>query len=140
MQIYLRISGFYRILYIDMNKIKQTIMILALVIGIVSLFVTPVALADDCGTYSTSILPCESGGETGIFGILFLVLNILTAGVGIAAVGGIVYSSILYTSAGANADQVKKSRGVIKNVVIGLVAYAFMYSLLNYIIPGGIFS
>lgn len=78
-------------------------------------------------------------GDTGIWGILLLAINILTAGIGVAAVGGILYGSILYASAGGSPDGVKKAKDIIKNVVIGLVAYALMYSLLNFLIPGGIF-
>jgi hypothetical protein len=69
-----------------------------------------------------------------------LAINILTAGVGVAAVGGIVYGAVLYTSAGGSQEQVKKAVGIITNVVIGVVAYALMFSVLNFIIPGGLFN
>ena len=59
---------------------------------------------------------------------------------GIAAVGGITYGAILYTSAGDSSEQTKKAMEIIRNVVIGLVAYGIMYLVLNYIIPGGIFE
>jgi hypothetical protein len=51
-----------------------------------------------------------------------------------------VYGAVLYSSAGDKADQTKKAIEVIKNVVIGVIAYAFMYLILNFLIPGGIFS
>jgi len=128
-------------------KIKQTILALALVIGISGFFISPLVSAITCGGVETSVISCpETGGETdditqsGIWGILLLVINILTAGIGVAAVGGIVYGSILYTSAGGDAANVKKAKDIIVNVVIGLVAYAVMYSFLNYIIPGGLFT
>ena len=103
------------------------------------------ALAD-CGGAKTSIINCDqkSGGskaeDTGVWGILLLVLNIMTAGIGILAVGGIVYGAILYTSSSQNADQTKQAKDVIRNVVIGIIAYAAMYLLLNFLIPGGIFT
>lgn len=107
----------------------------------------PAALAAECGGVQTSIISCnEKGGgdasveQTGLWGILKLVINILTAGVGILAVGGIVYGSILYTSAGGSSEQTKKAMGIITNVVIGLVAYALMYAITNFLIPGGLFS
>jgi len=49
-----------------------------------------------------------------------------------------VYGSILYTSAGGNPEQVKKARTIFTNVVIGVVAFAGMWALLNFIIPGGV--
>lgn len=78
--------------------------------------------------------------NTGIWGILLLAINILTAGIGVAAVGGVVYGSILYTTAGGSPEQVKKARTVIINTVVGLILYALMFSFLNFIIPGGMFS
>jgi hypothetical protein len=83
--------------------------------------------------------PSQSVDQTGLWGLLLLAINILTAGVGVAAVGGIVYGSILYTTAGGSPEGVKKAREIITNVIIGIVAYALMYSLLNFIIPGGLF-
>lgn len=99
-----------------------------------------------CGGVETSIINCtQTGGgnraeNTGIWGVLLLAINILTAGVGVAAVGGIVYSSILYTTAGGSPEQAKKARTVIVNTVVGMITYALMFSFLNFIIPGGMFS
>lgn len=97
-----------------------------------------------CGGVQTAIIQCKQTGggtteDTGLWGVLLLAINILTAGVGVAAIGGIVYGSILYTSAGGSPEQVKKAIGIITNVVIGVVAYALMFSLLNFLIPGGLF-
>ena len=66
--------------------------------------------------------------------------DVLTAGVGVAALGGIVYGAFLYTSAGGNPDKVKRAREIFVNVVIGVIAFAAMYALLNFLIPGGVFS
>ncbi|HEU5121383.1 MAG TPA: hypothetical protein VFT59_00930 [Candidatus Saccharimonadales bacterium] len=101
-----------------------------------------------CGGVDTSIISCPQTNPSGstsikdnaIWGVLLIALNILTAGVGIAAVGGIVYASILYTSAGDSTEQTKKAIEMIRNVVIGLVAYGLMYIVLNFLIPGGIFE
>lgn len=75
-----------------------------------------------------------------IFVILFFLLNIAAAGVGIAAVGGVVYGGILYSSAGDNAEQTKKGISVVVNAVLGVVLFAFMYTLLNFLVPGGLFK
>ncbi len=126
-------------------KVKQKIATLIILAVSFCAVVTPAALAD-CGGVKTAILQCDQTGkgtsakDSGIWGILLIGLNILTGGIGIAAVGGIVYGAILYTSAGDRADQVKKAVSVITNVVIGLAAYGLMYILLNFLIPGGIFS
>ncbi len=100
-----------------------------------------------CGGVQTSIISCnEPGGDnadvkdTGLWGILKIALNILIAGVGVLALAGIIWGSILYTSAGGNPEQVKKAMGVFTNVVIGVVAFAGMWVLLNFLIPGGAFN
>jgi len=143
-------------------KIKQTILLGALLIGVSSLFASNLSFAaagDACGNkilkegqsccagIVTSVLSCTGGTEettdiqqTGLWRLLLLIINILTAGIGVMAVGGIVYGSVLYTSSGGSADQAKKGMEIITNVVIGLVAYALMYSFLNFIIPGGLFA
>jgi len=94
----------------------------------------------------TAIISCENvdvsqGGveNTGLWSILITAINILTAGVAVVALGGIVYGSILYTSAGGNQEQVKKAMGMFTNVVIGIIAFAGMWALLNFLIPGGAF-
>lgn len=114
-------------------------------VGLVTAIQPGVVQAEDCGDFNTAILPCggNNSGDletNGIWGLLILVLNIMTAGVGIAAVGGIIYAAILYTSARDNSGQVSKAKELIFNVVLGLIAYAGMFAFLQWIIPGGIFS
>jgi hypothetical protein len=94
----------------------------------------------------TAIIKCDNvdvgaGGveNTGLWSILITVINILTAGVGVVALAGIVYGSILYTSAGGNQEQVKKAMGIFTNVVVGIIAFAGMWALLNFLVPGGVF-
>jgi len=96
-----------------------------------------------CGGVKTSIIGGEVCGDSGegnvIFNLLIWVLRIMTAGVGVAAVGGIGYGALLYTTAEGKPDQTKKAIGIISNVVIGIGAYALMALLLNFLIPGGVF-
>lgn len=135
-------------------KIKQTLLAISLAItslvGVVSF--APIATAD-CQTggepIRTSIISgsiCDGKNnssnvkENSIWKILIWVLNIMLAGIGVLAVAGVVYAAVLYTSAGDSAEQVKKAKGIIMNVVIGLIAFGLMYSVLNFLIPGGIFN
>ena len=95
----------------------------------------------------TAIIKCDnvdtdaSGMQnTGLWSILLTVINIMTVGVGVLALAGIVYGGILYTSSGGSPEQVKKARAIFTNVVIGVIAFGGMYALLNFIVPGGIFN
>jgi len=107
----------------------------------------PTETTQCCGGVQTSIIGCEqTGGDnkdvknSGLWGLLIIVINILTAGVGVLALGGIIYGAVLYTSAGGSTEQVKKAYTVFTNVVIGVVAFAGMWALLNFLIPGGVFN
>lgn len=120
---------------------------LAGLVGLLALS-TPVSAADcnvgtgeDSTQYSTSILPCTGtdGQDNGVWGILILIINIMSGGVGVLAVAGLVYGSIMYSSAGGNAERQKKARSILANVGIGLVLYALMFAVLNYLVPGGLF-
>lgn len=100
-----------------------------------------------CGNVNTSIITCTEGDgtdgdekNTGLWAILIMIINILIAGVGVLALAGVIYGAILYTSAGGNTEQVKKAMGVFTNVVIGVIAFAGMWALLNFLIPGGVFN
>lgn len=99
-----------------------------------------------CGGVETAIISCtdqKGGGEledSGLWGILLIVVNIMTAGVGVLALAGIVYGAVLYTSAGGSPEQVKKAYTIFTNVVIGVVAFGGMYALLNFLVPGGVFN
>jgi hypothetical protein len=120
-------------------KIKQTIIALALLSGITYILISPAVYATGCGGVNTAIINCDGGG-TGVLALLTTAIKIMTAGVGILAVGGVVYGAILYTSANGSMEQTKKAKEVIYNVAFGLIAYALMFSFLNFIIPGGVFS
>lgn len=127
-----------------MMKIKQTILLILATTVLLGVFMCQPLYAD-CGGVTTSIINCDQSGgnsveDTGVWGVLLLIINILTAGIGIAAVGGIIYGSILYITAGGSLDQTKQAKRIILNVAIGLVVYALMYSFMNFLIPGGMFN
>ena len=93
----------------------------------------------------TSILGtdgCAKVGKKGqgIFNILSLVLTILTYGVGIAATLGLIISGYQYLTARDDVGITKKAKTRILQIVIGLVAYAVMWAILQFLLPGGVFG
>ncbi len=82
----------------------------------------------------TSILP----GDMSIEDILKLVLNILVYGLGAAAVLGVIIAGIMYMTARDNEAQVAKAKTRLFEVVIGLIAWAVMFAVLNWLVPGGV--
>ena len=102
------------------------------------------ALAD-CMGVKTSIIDCKDSsgkdaktGEEAIYNILGMVIKIMTGAIGLVAVAAVVYGAILYGSASDNPENIKKAKEIWTNIVIGLIAFAFMVSILNFIIPGGV--
>ena len=105
---------------------------------------TPVLAHTTCGGADTALISCDDNDGTvegsGVWSLLLIAINILTAGVGVLALAGIVYGAVLYTSAGGSQEQVKKAMGIFTNVAIGVIAFAAMFSLLNWLVPGGVFN
>jgi hypothetical protein len=135
--------------YTVMKSIKQTAVLIGCAlfaaIGLLAIQPAP-AYAAECGGVKTSIISCDQTGgnanvrDSGVWGVLLLAINIMIAVVGVAALAGIIYGAILYTSAGGNSEQTKKGMQIIGNVVIGLIAFSLMYVGLNFLIPGGVFT
>ncbi len=82
----------------------------------------------------TSILP---DGLT-ISGLLKIVFNVLVYGIGAAAVLGVLIAGIQYMTARDNESQVAAAKKRLYEVVIGLIAWAAMFTILNWLIPGGV--
>ncbi len=103
----------------------------------------PSALAASCGGVETAVIDCSGVNDTTgspVVAVLALTIQILTGLVGITAIGALIYAGILYSSASGNASQVAKAKELIANTVVGLVLFAGMAVLLNWLIPGGLFS
>ncbi|MEO6727578.1 MAG: endonuclease/exonuclease/phosphatase family protein [Candidatus Saccharimonas sp.] len=131
---------------------RMVVALLALVVSLVGvwgLLASPVYAAE-CGDAKTSIISCD-GAKSGtdaakdsannpIISVLTFVMQILTGAVGIAAVGALIYAGILYSAASGESAQVQKAKTLIKDTVIGIVCYAGMILILNFVIPGGVFG
>jgi len=74
----------------------------------------------------------------GIGGLLGLVVKILSYGLGAAAVIGVVVAGIMYLTARDNESQVAAAKQRLLNTVIGLIAWVVMFSVVNWLIPGGV--
>lgn len=85
-------------------------------------------------TIDTAVLPDNWDIEA----ILKIILNVLVYGMGAAAVFGVVVAGILYMTAGDDPAKVARAKKLLIEIVIGLVAWALMFTVLNWLIPGGI--
>lgn len=133
-----------------MQKIQKRISIVAVavlmqiaILGFLSVGVqAATCYGSDGKPYETSIIDCSTAGDTGkglIWEVLTIAVNFLAAGVGIAVVAGIVFGAVTYATAAGNADQAKKGISFVTNAVIALLLFIFMYAIINFLVPGGLF-
>lgn len=76
----------------------------------------------------------------GILDLLQTAINVLSALVGITVVIMIIVGGIQYSSAEDNPQKIAAARSKIVNALIALFVFIFMFALLQYLIPGGIFQ
>lgn len=75
-------------------------------------------------------------GVDGIEDLLKLIVRILIYGLGAAATVGVVIAGIMYLSARDNPQMVAKAKTRLIEIAIGLVAWAMLFALLQFLIPG----
>lgn len=94
----------------------------------------------ECAGAKTSVITCgKATGRGAIIEIVKMVVKIMTAGVGVLAVGAVIFGAILYTTSEGSPDKLSKARTVWINTIIGLLLFAFMVAITNFFVPGGIF-
>ncbi len=121
------------------TRFRFTLAVLAMIVLSLGFFLPETTHAAQCAGTDTSLIDCDKS-ENGVFSLLLLAINILTAGIGIVAIGGIIYAAILWTTAEDKNAQIVKSKETIFNVVVGMIAFALLYAFLQFLIPGGVFN
>ncbi len=76
---------------------------------------------------------CDDGSGNSIKHILDLVVDILTIGIGILGVLGIVIVGIQYLTAGGNEEKTRKAKRRLFEIVIGLVLYVMIYAIVSWL-------
>ena len=65
-------------------------------------------------------------------------INFMAALVGIAVVVSIIVGGIQYSSSAGDPQKVTLAKNRIRNAIIALVTFLFLYALLQFLVPGGI--
>jgi len=73
-----------------------------------------------------------------IVGYAKILINTLSGAVGIIAIAVIVVAGIQYASSSGNPNTTAQAKKRIINAIIALIAFAFMFAMLQWLIPGGI--
>lgn len=94
---------------------------------------TPKFVKSDC--QDTSL----NAGNCGIIKYLQIAINALSAVVGLVIVIMIVIGGIQYSAAGDDPQKVQAAKSKVTNALLALFAFIFMFAILQWLVPGGIF-
>jgi uncharacterized BrkB/YihY/UPF0761 family membrane protein len=85
---------------------------------------------------------CADGSEDPIMDTIMSIFNLASAGVVTVVIVFVVVGAIQYMAGakGGEGDKAAGGIGTIKNAILALVLYLVMWSLLNYLVPGGVFG
>lgn len=65
-------------------------------------------------------------------------VNFLAALVGVAVVASIIIGGIQYSSSAGDPAKASAAKARIRNAIIALAAFMLLWTLLNFLIPGGV--
>lgn len=68
------------------------------------------------------------------------IANFMSFGVGIVIVGLIIVGGIQYATSGGVPQRIQAARKRITNALVALFLFIFMWAILQWLIPGGIFA
>lgn len=67
-------------------------------------------------------------------------INVLSVSFGIIAVISLIIAGIQYSASSGDPQAVSKAKDRILKTVFAIIAYFFLYSLLQFLVPGGVFN
>lgn len=79
-------------------------------------------------------------GLNPILDLMFAFVRFLSVGVGIVIILALIMSGIQYSASEGNPEASAKAKKRAQNALIGLFIYMFAWSILQFIIPGGVFK
>ena len=111
------------------------------VVMVTALAPTPVALAASSSSQSSSG-SCDKGDSSNCDLIKLYInpaINMLTVAFAIIVVISLIIGGINYTTSEGDPQKVSRAKNRIFNTIFALIAYIFLYSFLQFLIPGGAF-
>jgi hypothetical protein len=105
----------------------------------------PVYAGTKCGgttfhQVTTSIdIGCKGVGNP-VSDMLFAFLRFLSVGVGLVIVGSLIWAGILYIFSRDDPGAVSTAKMRILHTIVALLIYIFAYAMLDFLIPGGLFT
>lgn len=129
-----------RLVY-DISMIRGKVKaIYAYILAVTASIALPLPVsADACNTKHGTTFDWGCGSNP-IIDMFITIFNWASAAVVLAIIGGVVYGAILYSSSGGNKGRAEQGIGVIRNAIIALILYVGMFSIINFLVPGGLFN
>lgn len=75
-----------------------------------------------------------------VYDFAFSIIRFLSAGVGVAVVIAIILSGIKYTTAEGNPEATMQAKSNMQAALIALIFYIFIFAIVQYLVPGGVFN
>jgi len=120
------------------GKIKISIKTLATSLFYLLVVNANAIAGDTCDTGNAR--DCLANGKPGeIMQLLNIAINALAVSVGVLAVITLIVSGIQYTASSGDPQKVANTKKRIYGVIIGLVAFVFLYAFMQWLIPGGLY-
>lgn len=82
----------------------------------------------------------RNGHLSPIMDVTYSIIRFLTAGVGVVIVISAIMAGIKYSSSEGNAEATQAAKDRIRATLIGLLVYVFAFSIIQYLVPGGVFK
>lgn len=130
---------------LNMKTLKLNIKLTVFLLMSLMAMTAPVYAADTCqntvhnGSVDQNLVQ-RCLNQSPIVHDIQVIVDWLSAGVGIIVTIMIVLGGIQYTIAGDNPTALQAARKRIINGLIALVTFIFMFAILQWLIPGGVFK
>lgn len=104
---------------------------------------------DTCGKGDDAVkvkfdFKCQGSDYEGPVGAIgdmaFAFIRFLSIGVGVAVVISIIVAGIQYSASEGNPETTQRAKQRIQNAIIGLILYIFIFAIIQFLVPGGLFS
>ena len=92
----------------------------------------------DCVDSATT--PCSQSSCDFIGNYIDPAINVLSACLGLVAVISLILGGINYTTSEGDPQKTARAKSRIFNTIFAVIAYLFLYTFLQFLVPGGIFN
>lgn len=103
-------------------------------------FSFPVVHAEDSGSGGQTAIEITDPDAKKIQGYMQDGINLLTGLAGLAITASVIIGGIQYSTSGGNPQAASAAKKRISNAFLALLALVFLYTFLQWIVPGGVFG